>query len=106
MSSGLIGVLRGSEQLSESIGQKPLAEITLVELMLVILFTWVVISFWDRAAAVFVFGNLGIKKSSAFQILIMALAATAILIAFTYIPNVVVNETVTGIYAGQQFEKR
>lgn len=106
MSSGIIGVLRGSEQLSESVGQKPLAEITLVELLLVIIFAWIIISIWDRAAAVFVFSTLGVKKSSAFQILIIALAATAILISFTYIPNVVVNQTITGIYAGQQFETK
>ncbi len=106
MSSGIIGVLRGAESSSDSIGQKPMAEISVVELLLVILFAWVIVSLWDRCAAIFVFGTLGIKKTSAFQILIIALAFTAILVAFMYIPDVIVSDTITGMYAGQQFEKR
>ncbi len=106
MSAGIIGILRGAEGASESLGQKPLATITLIELLLVIIFAWIIISIWDRAAAIFIFGTLGIKKSSSFQILIIALAFTAILIAFTYIPNVVVSNTLTGIYAGQQFTQQ
>lgn len=106
MSSGIIGVLRGAEGTSESIGQKPMAEITLVELLLVIIFAWIIISIYDRCASVFIFSTLGVKRSSSFQILIIALAFTAILIAFTYIPNVVVSDTLTGLYAGQQYQKR
>jgi len=105
MSAGIIGVLRGAESTSESIGQKPLATITLVELLLVVIFAWIIISIWDRAANIFIYGTLGVNKSSSFQILIVAIAFTAILIAFTYIPNVVIDDTITGIYAGQQFTK-
>ncbi len=69
----------------------PVAGITFIDLLVIILLGWILVPLWQRYIDNLTFNTLGLDKDSSYQTLIIALVGTVLFVVFTFSFDAVLN---------------
>ena len=77
-----------------ALGDKFLQEISYIDLLVVIIFGWILVALWQRVIDNFTFNSLGLNKESTYQTFVIALLATTIFLVFVFTFDAVLGNIV------------
>ena len=67
-----------------SIGTAYVKDLTFIDILIVIIFSWVLVNLWQRWIDNFTFGTLKLKKESTYHTFVIALVCTVVFIVFVF----------------------
>ena len=68
-------------------GNKLVTDLSVVELLFVIVFGWILVALWQRTVDNFTFNSLGLNKDSTYHTFIIAVVCTSVFLFFSFLFN-------------------
>lgn len=92
--------------MSIRVSQKVVTELAYAEIVVGIVVSLILVSFWQRALENWLFESLGINRKSTYQTFIIAIVATIIFFVFINIVESLARDTILGLGDGGVAETR